>query len=245
MLDSPSTRVTGTRTDPPAAAGSPSEGSAADAALFARLVADRFAGPVYEQCRATLARYAYKVLRRGNIFELCASKKIKGLPKSPSWDGWTNEDIDDLLQETVIGGLNVFRQEALAGRGWRPDGGASLRTYFIHRCLFVFAAVYRRNHLDRNRRAAAIAALAAAQQARPVHAPDAAEVAVNKVAAEERLANLSPRERVVVQLAAAGYSYAEISGLLADGTSLRRVEGMINRYRKHGRQMTQGDPDGR
>jgi DNA-directed RNA polymerase specialized sigma24 family protein len=130
--------------------------------------------------------------------------------------------------------LSKFRRDALAGKGWRPDGGASLTTYFAGACMFAFATVYK-NHRNAQRRHAE--AVAASQQSPPVQVPDVAETVVDQAAAAEHFAAIAdPRLRIAVQLAADGYSHAEISNLLADGTTPRAVEAMLYRHRKQARE---------
>jgi DNA-directed RNA polymerase specialized sigma24 family protein len=209
----------------------------ADAVLFARLAADGFAGPAYDYVCDRLARYGYQVLqawiRRGDIFARCAEKKIKGLPLSAGWDEWVDDEIDDLVQETVIHALLKFRRDALAGRGWRPDGGATLTSYFTVTCLAAFSAVYKSHRNARRRRAESVAA---ARRSRPVQVPDVAEEVTEQAAADERLSAIAdPTLRLVVRLNAEGYSHSEISNVLPDGTTARAVEGMLYRYRKQTR----------
>jgi DNA-directed RNA polymerase specialized sigma24 family protein len=209
---------------------------AADTGLYGLLAEEGFAGPTYERLRAALAGYGYQFLRSrirdGTIFAVCTRRRIRGLPPAPSWAGWTEEDIDDIVQETVVEALAAFRRAALAGTGWHPFGGASLATYFVGGCLFAFAATYRRHHADRRMRRAATVRLAAELQADPRRVPDVAESASDNVLAEARLRALPPRQRVIVLLAAAGYGNIEISDRLADGTSPRAVEGVLRRYRQ-------------
>jgi DNA-directed RNA polymerase specialized sigma24 family protein len=211
--------------------------------LFAELAAAGFAGAMYDRVADRLASYGYQVLRAwirtGDIFALCAKKRIRGLPASASWDGWADDDIEDLVQDTVVHALSKFRRDALAGKGWRPDGGASLTTYFAGACMFAFATVYKNHHNTRRRHAQAVAA---ARQAQPAQVPDVAEAVVDQAAAAEHLAAIAdPRLRLAIQLAADGYGHAEISNLLADGTTPRAVEAMLYRYRKQAR----GGMDGR
>lgn len=221
----------------------PDDGATADAVLFKQLAADGFAGSAYDRVMDCLIRYGYQFLlarvRRGDIFALCAEKKIKGLPRSASWDRWTDDDIDDLIQDTVVDAVTKFRRDALAGRGWRPDGGARLTSYFAGTCLFAFSTAYKHHRAARDRNAQV---MDAAQRSQPTEVPDIAGTVVDQAAAEGLLsAILDPRLRFAVQLSADGYSHAEISNLLADGTTPRAVEAMFYRYRK----LSRGDLDGR
>ena len=233
-----------TATSASAAAPGAAPADSGDAALFARLRADGFAGPVWEATVDRLVRYGYQVLRArigaGDIFAVCAAKRIRGVPAAASWQGWSNEDINDLVQETLITAVGRFSRDAATGRGWRPDGGAALTTYFAGACLIAFVATYNRHRTRRNRHTAALAAAARVQPA-SAH-PDVADMVIDALTAAERLARAipDPRLRFVLRQHAAGYQHAEISQLLADGTTPRAVEGMIYRARK---QATKGEAD--
>src|SRR5262249_10708180 len=132
---------------------------AGDAELYARLIADRFTGPVYERVMDRLCRYGYTTIHAwvtsGLIFSRCAEKRVKGLPAGETWSNWTKEDIEDLVQDAVAGAELRFRSDGLRGTGWRFDGGASLGGYFITGCLFAFASAYKRRRRDRGRHYAA------------------------------------------------------------------------------------------
>jgi hypothetical protein len=51
--------------------------------------------------------------------------------------------------ETVALAVNSFKQQALIEGRWTPDGEATLRTYFIGGCVFVFPNLYRKWLADR------------------------------------------------------------------------------------------------
>ena len=218
---------------------------AGDAELYSRLVADRFAGPAYERVMDRLCRYGYTTIHAwvaaGLVFSRCAEKGIRGLPAGETWSHWTKEDIEDLVHETVAGAEVKFRSNGLRGAGWHPDGGASLAGYFITGCLFAFATAYKSRRRDQGRHHAA---LAAAQQA-PAYwqTPDVADLVTARAETTERFAQAvgEPRLRLVMQLHADGWSNAEISQALADGTTPRAVEGMIYRCKRANR----GDFNGR
>jgi hypothetical protein len=64
---------------------------------------------------------------------------------------WSREDIEDLTQETVARASGIFRDRALVGGEWSPDGGASMATYFVGTCVLSFAAVYRAGLREKTR----------------------------------------------------------------------------------------------
>lgn len=203
-----------------------------DSELYALLVASEFSGPVYDRVMTTLVAYAYQVVRawlaNGEIFRRCAEMRVRGLSGHEGWTAWSAEDVEDLLQETVSGGSSQFRATGLSGKGWRP-GGASLTTYFVNACLFAFPQAYRSHRRQQDKQANALAGSRRAYDRYDV--PDVADLADLRSTAEEALNDITdPRLRMVLRLHAEGYSYAEISALLADDTSPRAVEAMLYRH---------------
>lgn len=210
------------------------EESAADAELVARLTAADFAGPDFERFEERLVRYGYQVIgawvRSGLIFTRCAEKRVRGVPDNWEWQ-WTEEDLEEIVQDTVACGLDRFERRALRGGEWRPDGGASLTTYFIGSCLIAFANVYRTRCRTQKRRATEDAAAIRAQAADDM--PDIAETVVARQTVSACVAAIpEPRLRLVVGLAFEGFTHSEIAAALADGTSARAVEGMLHRFRR-------------
>lgn len=121
-----------------------------------------------------------------------------------------------------------LRRDAMAGRGWSMDGGASLTTYYIGLCLDEFRNEFVR-WLRKARREVA-------DPRDPAELPDLAdqtdlEDAV-AVADELRrcLARLSPKRRTALLLQALGLRHDEIGQRM--GVSARAVEGLIRRARR-------------
>ena len=65
---------------------------------------------------------------------------------------------DGLAVDTIIRAVKDFRRNALERRKWSPDGGASLRTYFIGTCALNFPRAYQRWSKDRGTRLDSLAA---------------------------------------------------------------------------------------
>ncbi|MDN3351864.1 hypothetical protein [Actinomadura sp. DC4] len=206
----------------------------AEARLVEHLAAQGFAGPDHDRFLDGLARHGLAVIkpwvRTGYIFERCAARRVRGLPSSIP-GSWSPEDIEELVLDTVARAITVFERDALHGRRWTPDGGASLATYFIGTCLFAFAEVYRRRHTEWQRR---LRIESAVRRERPDDLPDVAESVVEQATVMGFLAATTPdpRMRLVAYLHCEGHTHAEIAAVLADGTGARAVEGMLYRYRR-------------
>jgi DNA-directed RNA polymerase specialized sigma24 family protein len=142
------------------AAAETGERSADDAAVYQALAAVQFDGPAWSLFARALTEYAYPVvtnwLYTGEIFTLCAKR---GRPVRTSRTLRDLETLctdpderDELVCEVIARALHLYRRGARAGTGWRPDGGASLKTYFIGAVLREFAGVYDRWASERARR---------------------------------------------------------------------------------------------
>jgi DNA-directed RNA polymerase specialized sigma24 family protein len=127
--------------------------------------------------------------------------------------------------------LPRFRERALEGGGWRPEGGASLATYFMGTCVDVFPNEFRRWRAQgqRWRRQNARDTSVEAE-----HMVDPADLALTNLDAHEHLDSLSREEQVIVQLTMLGYSQEEIAELLGK-PSARAVEGVLYRLRNKAR----------
>lgn len=208
---------------------------AADAELVARLADQGFTGVEYERFLDRLARYGLSVItpwvRTGYVFARCADMGVRGLPM-PIPATWPKEDIEEVVQDTVARAVVIFERDALRAGRWRPNGGASLATYFVGTCLFAFAEVYRRR-FNRWRRQRAVE-IAVARESGREDLPDVADAVVEHETMVALLAATTPdpRLRLVIYLHYEGHTHAEIAAILADGATARAVEAMLYRYRK-------------
>lgn len=105
-----------------------------------------FEGPQWEYFVDQLARYGIGVMRgwmrRGLIWERCKAKGMGGL--TPLGRHFSDDELEELTDETVAKALRHFRDDVLMQHRWDYHRGASLRTYFIGQCLIRFANIYRR-----------------------------------------------------------------------------------------------------
>jgi hypothetical protein len=116
-----------------------------DAQLLERIMWAGYKGPEYDQLEDRLIRYGYQVLRvwllNGNMFSKCAEKGTRLYPTELSRDP---REAQALAGETVVVSVRKFRTTVLIPRIWRPDGGASLQSFYIGQCLIRFPNIYRR-----------------------------------------------------------------------------------------------------
>ncbi|MFF0870152.1 RNA polymerase sigma factor [Nonomuraea sp. NPDC003560] len=213
------------------------ERRAADQRLRDEMALYDFSGEKYRQFENELARYGMSVLRgwmyTGYIFKLTATRRLFLTPTDAELQE-LHRDSDareELATMTVALALPRFRRHALVEGGWRSEGGASLPTYFMGACLFVFPNEFRRRRAQQKRWSRALA------QEAIMLAPDAGitvdleSQALGRIRMRDDLRRIGERTRAIVALTLDGYSQEEIAELLGEA-SVRAVEGALYRWRK-------------
>jgi RNA polymerase sigma factor (sigma-70 family) len=136
-------------------------------------------------------------------------------------------DYEDLAQETTARALGAFKKKATQGNGWRPDGGASLKTYFSRALLYQFANVWR-GHLRTD--AAEALPLDEVADIRST-APNPEDLLVQQDLIRRGLADVpNEKTRVALALTEEGFDQEEIAEIL--GITKRAVEGLLRRHRE-------------
>jgi hypothetical protein len=213
----------------PSAATAPGENAVsfkeADQRLVERLAKNNFAGPEYdlvaERLVTTGYRYCLSWLKNGKMHKKCVEA---GRPVGEFPEGVELQHLKDLATDTAVEGAVLFRRVALVGGRWRPDGGASLVTYYVGACIQVYPTIYRRWY-----RAYRRDSLTAPHDVMPE--PDRAEntdfVALKILLEQE----LDEPTWVALKMKAEGASYAEIAKVLGR-SSEKSVEGLLRRGRQ-------------
>lgn len=206
---------------------------AADADLQVRLALQQYEGPEWDVFATELACYGLGVLtgwmRKGLIFARCRAKNIGLAPLSRQF---TNDEIDELVGETVAKALYHFRVDVLMKNRWSQTGGASLRTFFLGQCMLRFANVYRawREHEDQ----AARTFLCDDDQvlelfSPPLPGPD--RQVISDLVTTDLLGRIkNDRLRKAMWLTGAGHTQAEIAAEL--GCTEKAVERMLSHERR-------------
>jgi len=141
----------------------------------------------------------------------------------------------ELAVMVVAVALPAFREHALAGGGWRADGGASLTTYFLGACLMAFPNEFRKFRSQRRRWQAQDATGPNATMPPADAGGDPADLVAGTMRVREDLARMDPRTRAMAALRMDGYRQEEIAEMLGE-TSVRAVEGVLYRWRvRHAR----------
>ncbi|GAB2640957.1 RNA polymerase sigma factor [Nocardia goodfellowii] len=197
--------------------------------LFDVVSATGFRGPAWDVLADRLVRYGLVVLtawlRSGHIF---AETNALGRDLCPSVQERELVAVrlsEDLANDAVSAALASFQRKALAGNGWRKDGGASLSAYFVRACLYAFIDAFRKYRRTGELSATGIGTdpIVAGDYREPASGPDFTESVVNRAVLYTHLAQLTERDRNMVWGKASGYTAAEIAGLF-DWPSAKAVE---------------------
>lgn len=192
-----------------------------------------FRGPSWDRYAWELARYGYAVvmawLKTGEMFSQC---KAKGCSLGSPPLEWTIDDRAGLANETVALAMNSFKQQALIAGKWTPNGGATLKTYFIGACVFAFPNLYRKWLTDRvSLQHRTSFEYDAVDRSSPPQDPG--EIAVTQLYIREGFNNIpDDRTKSAVLLQEMGYTYTEIGEILQ--ISSRAVDGLIRRQHERG-----------
>ena len=183
----------------------------------------------------------------GHIFGVCSNRGLAMSAPSPEELELLARDKKlraDIASMSVGLAMTTFKKSALIAGGWRPEGGASLTTYFVGATLYHFRDERRRELLARvkNHRNTTAALRhsdrSALASAGVVVDGDAAELLLDpgvivpkRAVVDETLSRATPRERAIIALTLDGYTQPEIVEILGE-TSVRAVEGVLARWRR-------------
>ncbi|MGW0420996.1 hypothetical protein [Streptomyces sp. NPDC003015] len=207
-----------------------------DRQLLLVLAQHGFQGPKYDHFVEELVRYGVSVLRAwmhsGCIFGFVADRGFGLSPHELELEELASDsDLrEDLAMMTVARALPPFRQRALVEGRWTYEGGASITTYFMGACLYVFPNEFRRHRASRERQRR----LLLRQQAiydDPVDPFSAADDVVSRQYVLAKLRAIKDeRTQAAVALTLDGYTQEEIKELL-NAASTRAIEGSLYRWR--------------
>jgi DNA-directed RNA polymerase specialized sigma24 family protein len=214
-----------------------------DHVVWEHLRREDFSGVAWESFATRLAEFGYQCMRAwtsdGTIFARCRRVHARGLSAAAMRVPLTREDQEELVQDTVARALFDLQRKARENRGWRADGGLTIRSYFVTACLFAFPTVYRTHRRRKQNEQKEM--VAHHRYVRPEATPDIAEIWVDGEVETARLLEHVKDDdlRTAILLKMENWSYEEIAGLL--GRSKRQVQDMVARYRAaNGRE---GDAD--
>ena len=206
-----------------------------DRMLVDQLAAAGFADDVCVDLRNELARYGIDVLRfwvrTGKIGQVCREHGRPVKVDALLTRRWTPDETSEVVIETVARTLHHFFEKALKGGQWRPERGASLKTFFIGACALHFPNIYR-SWLSEIIRWERINRPGEEIEEELIADP-AGEDGFAYVESADWMAHAvpDPLTRSAAHLVAWGYTHAEAAEMI--GLSARAVEGRLHRLRKN------------
>ncbi len=202
--------------------------------------------PEWRLFAEALIEYAYSVLVgwlvTGVIYQMAAAQRngkgVHGLNKVPDDLRLHGDEPHALATEVVIVAIRKFRVKTLMNKDpskrWRVDGGASIKTFFIGRCLMELPDAFekwdrteRRTRLEVDPYDKLIGKNATDRV--NLEAPALASAELDRV-----FDGIDPLIRVMFELHQEGYTYEEIAEMLTGGghsTTIGQVRTKMSRAR--------------
>ncbi|MBF6548842.1 ECF-type sigma factor [Nocardia brasiliensis] len=205
---------------------------AGDVELFETLLADEFCGAGWDLVKREFARYAIGVLSAW-VGSGCIVERLHGAVAQFSLSGAelkrlrTDPDFrGGVIDIAVAEALQQFKTRSLAGEGWRVEGGASLTTYFVGRCLIDMVNELnkhrRRDTRDRRCEVAAVEDEAAKPDEDRWQVEDPCRTALDRAVLRQYLNGLDQLDRALVWSKASNLTNNEIAEIF--GVKARWVE---------------------
>lgn len=210
-----------------------------DAAIVERLRPDGFQGDRYDRLIGRLMEYSLAVLMKWNASGMIFKKSRQAgrpVPAEKITLAWDFEERRDVAIDTVLEGAVLFREYGLVRGQWRPDGGASLATYFVGAAILAFRPVYVRWYNAREQMRAALeeAARGAGPGDRLAGIPDQRATDMHEAALFwDEFAQLRiPDEQTRGGLYWYAQGFTQREAAMKVGLSPRALEGRIRRLRR-------------
>lgn len=208
----------------------------ADRELFRALGDCNYLGKLWDNTSRDLASYGVAVMRSwlktGRITKMLSSRgvPIELYEHELRAFAMNFQERNDLAMYVVAHALHDFRTRGRDERGWSPDGGAQITTYFIGGCILAFP-----NRLREYRRLSQTDIPISPEQARDDARVsriglDPALVLVSGDELKRVVSSMKDREKEIVLLLLSGMEHSEIAAHL--GLEGRAVEGVLYRMRR-------------
>jgi hypothetical protein len=204
------------------------------------LRAQGFTGPKYEILKTELVLYVMPVLRcwirLGRIYRECraAGRPIKVADHERAHLAKDFDERLSLAGLVAAKGLVLLHDRAFLGGQWTPEGGASLRTFYVGACVLAFPGVFRAWQRQEERRRRDEPVDDVRENDRPLFhrmAADPAEAIANEQFLIGKVDQLPERIRpIAARLLVTDETLKDIGN--AVGLNDRQVEGRLKRFRE-------------
>ncbi|MCZ9293979.1 RNA polymerase sigma factor [Corynebacterium meitnerae] len=212
---------------------------AGDRELYEVLREQGFQGKDYDDFEIELMGYGFACIKKWILTKELLSKcreKLKFVPKDEDvrLDLLTPDEAEEIAQDIVVESVLGFREDALVGGNWSPTGGASLKTFFVGRCLMEACRVLKQRAKELKRTARYIQEV---EEDDLLNLPSREMPLETQFERDDELRRvaglLSERELEVVRLHAEGLSAKDIADRL--GMLPRNVNKALERARAKAR----------
>lgn len=193
--------------------------------LYQMLARSGFAGKDWDAFATVLYTLGFQALRAsiysGRMFTQCGWRLPRAVLLSV-------DVAEELATDTLAEAIPGFRNQVLVAGRWSPDGGATLKTFFLGYCALQFPNVYRRRLRSDERWAKAVAGadLEYRRDDRGRFADPATQVDL-AASLLDAMSKLPVKTREILVLKEMGYGHAEIAELT--GLTIKAIESRLDR----------------
>ncbi|GGM23522.1 hypothetical protein ACFFX1_10495 [Dactylosporangium sucinum] len=216
----------------------------ADAMLLDRLFAAGLRGAEYEAFILELTKYGLAVMTAWTIDGTAFTRAWKlGRPVAaahrPVAQHSRRDDAMAIADLTVTLGLQLFDQKVLRQRVWRPDRGASIKTFFIGGCLLKLSNACRMWRAD-----TPVCEVPTGEPLPQVpvqrEGTDPQDVMILRDLIVQAIGDESDQVKQMLLMAGEGFTHREIAKTIGGDLTDRSVEAVLHRARRRARLRVQG-----
>ncbi|QPS60673.1 RNA polymerase sigma factor [Corynebacterium minutissimum] len=222
-----------------------SERLAGDRELYEVLREQGFQGRDYDDFEIEIMGYGFACIKKWIMTKELLAKcreKLDFVPNDEDvrLDLLTPDEVEEIAEDIVVESVLVFREHALVGGKWSPSGGASLKTFFVGRCLMEACKVLKRRARELKRTARYIQEV---EENELLQLPSREMPLETQFELDDELRHitglLSDKELEVARLRADGLSAREIADRLETfphsvNKALERVRAKARKHRNEG-----------
>lgn len=202
-----------------------------------------FRGPAYEVVMDNLVVAARRIvlagIKNGSIFEACA-RHGRPITDSKMIDVLQTDsgEREEVVAELLAIGTQRFRERALVGGQWNPDGRANLQTFFVGALVRELPNVFRKWSKDHQRFKPGLTDPSQMPARGQAPAVDPVRHAVTTDQIENALSGADPGIRIIAEMIKHRYPWAEIAATLR--TSEKAAQ---QRWKRFTRTIGNSEPD--
>lgn len=216
----------------------PSNRLAGDRELYNVLAEQNFKGSDYKDFETELITYGYAIIRAwiksNKIAEKCAKLRISGVPGDLSEFLLSSAEVEDLTTDIVVDAVYRFHQDSLVGKRWDPQGSASMKTFFVNRCLFSTPDPIKKLLHKKRQEKELLSLDELGEEGIFPPVDDFSDVVENDIILLSLIGKLGTKDQEVFKLSYQGYKHSDIAKELGLTTKAvgRRLDRIRSNFRK-------------